>query len=209
MACREDLLNGAANNLFGMAEPIHGCRIDPVQAAFESVADGGGGILSSCGPHPNAHPPPPIAQAPTPIRVNCMSLLPRVFVSIGTSGARGLSMYIFERPSQKRIAINSISADRGRSCSVEARCSGTRHGLVRRLDRHATDDEVNPLCRAEQFDGDDRSISVTISRNLALPSSPSTRGLLCRRMWGHYRHLMDGPGLCSRPGGLRRSRARS
>ncbi len=31
---------------------------------------------SSCGPHANSHIPPPIAQAPSPIGVICMSLFP-------------------------------------------------------------------------------------------------------------------------------------
>src|SRR6266536_4131619 len=31
---------------------------------------------SSCGPQPNSHPPPPIAQAPNPTRVICMPVWP-------------------------------------------------------------------------------------------------------------------------------------
>src|ERR1035437_10079693 len=40
---------------------------------------------SSCGPHANAHPPPPIAQAPTPIGVNSISLLPSRFFRISST----------------------------------------------------------------------------------------------------------------------------
>src|ERR1035441_1200013 len=39
---------------------------------------------SSCGPQANAHPPPPIAHAPTPIGVNSRSLLPSRFFCIST-----------------------------------------------------------------------------------------------------------------------------
>ena len=37
---------------------------------------------SSCGPQPNAHPPPPIAQAPTPRGVRFKSLFPSCLVFI-------------------------------------------------------------------------------------------------------------------------------
>src|ERR1700687_6441733 len=37
---------------------------------------------SSCGPQPNAHPPPPIAQAPMPMGVICRSLEPSFLVCI-------------------------------------------------------------------------------------------------------------------------------
>src|ERR1035441_3144499 len=40
---------------------------------------------SSCGPHANAHPPPPIAHAPTPIGVNSISLLPSRFFCISST----------------------------------------------------------------------------------------------------------------------------
>src|SRR5674476_623719 len=40
---------------------------------------------SSCGPHANAHPPPPIAHAPTPIGVNTISLLPSRFFCISST----------------------------------------------------------------------------------------------------------------------------
>src|SRR5580704_17799817 len=37
---------------------------------------------SSCGPQAKAHPPPPMAHAPTPIGVNSISLLPSRFICI-------------------------------------------------------------------------------------------------------------------------------
>src|ERR1039458_7054793 len=40
---------------------------------------------SSRGPHANAHPPPPIAHAPTPIGVNSISLLPSRFFCISST----------------------------------------------------------------------------------------------------------------------------
>src|SRR5450756_1907998 len=40
---------------------------------------------SSCGPHANAHPAPPIAHAPTPIGVNSISLLPSRFFCISST----------------------------------------------------------------------------------------------------------------------------
>src|ERR1019366_10403677 len=40
---------------------------------------------SSCGPHANAHPPPPIAHAPTPIGVKSKSLLPSRFFCISST----------------------------------------------------------------------------------------------------------------------------
>src|SRR3954471_1531396 len=40
--------------------------------------------LSSCGPHENAHPAPPMAQAPTPMGVISRSLLPSLFLVIET-----------------------------------------------------------------------------------------------------------------------------
>src|ERR1039457_5376807 len=40
---------------------------------------------SSCGPHANAHPPPPIAHAPTPIGVKSISLLPSRFFCISST----------------------------------------------------------------------------------------------------------------------------
>src|ERR1019366_1363702 len=40
---------------------------------------------SSCGPQANAHPPPPIAHAPTPIGVNSISLLPSRFCCISST----------------------------------------------------------------------------------------------------------------------------
>src|SRR5450756_743338 len=40
---------------------------------------------SSWGPQANAHPPPPIAHAPTPIGVNSISLLPSRFFRISST----------------------------------------------------------------------------------------------------------------------------
>src|SRR4051794_20431004 len=41
--------------------------------------------LSSCGPQAKAHPPPPMAHAPTPMRVIIMSEFPSRFVSMRDS----------------------------------------------------------------------------------------------------------------------------
>src|SRR5450759_5009159 len=66
---------------------------------------------SSCGPHANAHPPPPIAQAPTPIGVNSMSLLPSRFLCISstitklTPSARTRAVVIGSGPNGLAAAI--------------------------------------------------------------------------------------------------------
>src|SRR4051812_23472740 len=66
---------------------------------------------SSCGPQANAHPPPPIAHAPTPMGVNSKSLLPSRFFCISstitelTNPARPRAVVIGSGPNGLAAAI--------------------------------------------------------------------------------------------------------
>ena len=72
----------ARHHFFRMAEAVNRGGIDPVDAAIQRGVDGRDRFVVVLGPQANAHPPPPMAQAPTPIGVICMSLFPSCLVCI-------------------------------------------------------------------------------------------------------------------------------
>jgi hypothetical protein len=73
----------AADDFFGVAEPVNGGGVDPVDAAVEGGMDGGDGVGVVLGSPGEGQPLPPMAQAPTPRGVIRRSLLPRGRVVIG------------------------------------------------------------------------------------------------------------------------------
>jgi hypothetical protein len=66
-----------------MAEAIGCRRVDPIDAALERPPDRGQHWRSSCGPQPNAHPPPPTAHDPNPSVVISIPVRPSRRVGSG------------------------------------------------------------------------------------------------------------------------------
>ena len=76
-----------------MPQAIDGGGVDPVDAAVQRRADRGDRFVVVLRPQANAHPPPPIAHAPTPIGVISRSLLPKRFNFIETIFSYSQSLY--------------------------------------------------------------------------------------------------------------------
>src|SRR5437764_2960711 len=123
---------------------------------------------SSCRPHPNSQPPPPIAHAPKPTRVICRSLAPSVAESSCVLGI--VSLVALARPYADRLppepggeswlrrCSRSPSTHTSHSCAARARKNRGRivgHGQPGR-----GDSEQLAAVPAAAVQADRRSLSV-------------------------------------------------
>src|SRR4051794_16704410 len=95
--------------------------------------------LSSCAPQAKAHPPPPIAHAPTPMGVSSMSLLPRRFFCISSTIAKVASLREENRRGhrlrpERAGGGHSARASRVRGDGPRVRGDARRRGAIGRID---------------------------------------------------------------------------